>query len=163
MLTGRGNPNPWLKPSICSILHLHTTKLCSFASATERRRKSFGIKRSDPPTEGSSLPINLGSDNQNILFIVDRGSTILFYLGNIYALLPPLNGDDLPENSKNGFLWLLFDTPSPSSPIPLVANSALCFPIQTPSPNPTHYSAWRKHRRPLYTAFSIWSVEELRR
>ncbi|KAI9511332.1 hypothetical protein F5148DRAFT_957840, partial [Russula earlei] len=109
------------------------------------------------------LLIRLLQDNQNILFIDDGGRAILFYLGNIYVLLGPLDGDDLPENFKDGFIWLLFDTPSPSSPIPLVANSPLCFPIQTPSPNPAHFSTWRKHRRPLYTAFPIWSIEELRR
>ncbi|KAI9452161.1 hypothetical protein F5148DRAFT_1370451 [Russula earlei] len=50
--TRRGNLNPRLKPSIWAILHLLTTQLRSFASATERRRKPFGFKPSRPPNRG---------------------------------------------------------------------------------------------------------------
>ncbi|KAI9508357.1 hypothetical protein F5148DRAFT_918857 [Russula earlei] len=110
------------------------------------------------------LLFRLLQDNQNVLFIVDLHGPILFYLGSIYALADPCpRHEHLPENSKGGFLWLLFDTPNASTPIPPVVYSSLCFPIQTPSPNRAHFSTWLKHRFPVYTAFPIWSIEELRK
>ncbi|KAI9510458.1 hypothetical protein F5148DRAFT_1147558 [Russula earlei] len=71
--------------------------------------------------EVSFLPVNLGSDNQNILFIPDAHRAFLFYLGSVYTLPGIVDGEeDLPENLKGGYLWLLFDIPNASSPVPPV-------------------------------------------
>ncbi|KAI9511881.1 hypothetical protein F5148DRAFT_1312122 [Russula earlei] len=109
------------------------------------------------------LLIRLLQANQIILFAVDGHSPILFYFDGIYVLNDPLSEEYLPENINGGFLWLLFDTPGGSFSFPPVAYSTTCFPIQAPSPNPALYFTWRKCRRPVYTAFPIWSIEELKK
>ncbi|KAI9513532.1 hypothetical protein F5148DRAFT_1278893 [Russula earlei] len=114
------------------------------------------------------LLIRLLQDNQTIVFVVDGESPILFYLDGIYVPKDPLYEEylpHLPKNSRGGFVWFLFDISSPCSPIPsmVYSPSPLFFPIQAPSPNPAHYSIWHKFRRPLYTAFPIWTFEELKK
>jgi len=105
------------------------------------------------------LLVRLLRMKQPVLLHVTRTNALLFWDTAVYTAPSDVVLLPVPLNNSASFIWSLFDFRDLQGPPNVVTDN--CFPVQAPSPSDSQYKIWRKERGPLFSAFPLWTHEEL--
>ncbi|KAI0773500.1 hypothetical protein C8Q74DRAFT_1447677 [Fomes fomentarius] len=99
-----------------------------------------------------------------VLLTLIPKSPLLFYRGRVWEAKKPPTKSVLPKRRADAFIWSLFEAnESDLAAQTVYANKGrILFPVQAPSPNPSLYTSWWKRRNPVFSAFPLWDLDELK-
>ncbi len=87
--------------------------------------------------------------------------SLLFYHHRVYKATTLPDIENLPNPDGPVLIWSLFEANQEHLP-ECAYQAPILFPVQAPSPKPELHKSWRKKRNSFLSAFTLWTLEELK-